>query len=82
MQLYFRNNQQLLKYTKSLEKYAKTVRKHQEEAKNEHVVYLPEMGLPWIKIFNGFAPADKFQEKFILGKMPAINMCLLLLLST
>lgn len=39
------------------------------------------MSLPWIKIYDGFAPIGKAQEKFIVGKIPAINMFLLLLLN-
>jgi hypothetical protein len=39
------------------------------------------MGPPWIKIYNGFAPVGKAQEKSILGKIPAINMIFLLLLN-
>jgi hypothetical protein len=32
------------------------------------------MGVPWIKISNGFVPVVKAQEKSILGKIDAINM--------
>ena len=37
------------------------------------------MGPPWIKIYDKFTPVGKVQEKFILGKIPAINMLFLLL---
>jgi len=36
------------------------------------------MGPPWIKIYDG-AVVGKAQEKFILGKIPVINMLFLLL---
>ena len=42
---------------------------------------LPEIGLPWVIIHNVFAPIHKSQEKFILGKIPDINMLFLLLLN-
>jgi hypothetical protein len=39
------------------------------------------MSLPWTKIYDGFAPAGKAQEIFILGRIPAINMLFLLILN-
>lgn len=43
---------------------------------------IPETGLPWINIYDGFALVGKAQEESTLGRIPAIYKLFLLLLNT